>query len=69
VVANVGKFIRDFQKRGQLYSLGGSELQEVNKLIVCTWEQRFVGHGKDAQNLTHKNIQVRVTLELFYMGF
>jgi len=33
--------------------------QEVEKIIVGTWESSKVGHGNDAVGLTHKNVAVR----------
>jgi len=38
---------------------GDALYQEVEKLVVGTWEADKIGHGRDASNLNHRSIAVR----------
>jgi len=45
--------------RRQHLKPGNAIYQEVEKLVVGTWDADKVGHGRDAMNLGHRSIAVR----------
>ncbi|XP_070198588.1 uncharacterized protein [Littorina saxatilis] len=55
------QWLRKKINSGNLYPVtqgSSSEYTEIINLITNTWDQRFVGAGKDARNLSHRAIQV-----------
>ena len=56
------QWVRDRTKYGKLHSVSTQEQAEIDSLIRKTWDQRYVGAGKDAVGLKHRGVQVCIFL-------
>lgn len=53
------KALTAWSRRGvRLNTVTEEEKEEVGRLVQSTWEEDKTGHGKDARNLVHTNIEV-----------
>lgn len=59
-MGTIESLVRSSRKQGNLFRADDKEKSAVEQLIKATWQQQFVGHGKDAVGLSHTNIQVSV---------